>query len=149
MSNHGEKIREGAGPKLEPGEQILAAIVASPRGSSTGAAGGAAGLIGGQWSGKNASGAEAAGLVVERNSGVVLTPTRIVTFALGISLMGAVKEVKDVLSSVPLNEIESVESKRFGAAGVITVTAQGGTFKLESKAPPAKQFAEAFAQAKS
>lgn len=149
MSNHEEKIKEGAAPSLEPGEQILAALVASPRGSSTGAVGGAAGLIGGQWSGKNASGAQAAGLVVERNCGVVLTPSRIMTFGLGISMMGAVKDVKDVLSSVPLTEIESVESKRLGAAGVITVTAQGGTFKLESKAPAAKQFAEAFAQAKS
>ena len=149
MSNHEEAIRAGAASLLEPGEQVLAALVASPRGSTTAGAGGAAaGLIGGQWSGKNASGAEAAGLVVTRSCGVVLTPTRVVTLDLGISMMGAVKDVKEVMSSVPLAEIESVESKRLGAAGVITVTAKGGTFKLEAKAPAAKQFAEAFQQAK-
>jgi hypothetical protein len=148
MSSHEEQIKEGAASFLEPGEQILAAVVASPRGSTTGGAGGAAGLIGGQWAGKNASGAKAAGLVVKRSCGLALTPSRIVTFDLGISMMGAVKEVKSVLSSVPLAEIESVEGKRFGAGGVITITAQGGTFKLESKAAGAKEFAEAFDRAK-
>jgi hypothetical protein len=59
-----------------------------------------------------------------------LAPSRIVTFDLGMS------------------EIESVEGKRFGAGGVITVTAHSGTFKLECKAPAAKAFADAFAGAK-
>jgi hypothetical protein len=148
MSNHEEAIKAGAAQFLEPGEQVLAALVASPRGSTTGGAGGAAGLIGGQWSGKNASGAKAAGLVVKRSCGLALTPTRVVTFDLGISMMGAVKDVKELLSAVPLSEIESVEGKRFGAGGVITVNAQSGTFKLECKAPAAKEFAEAFSRAK-
>ncbi len=48
MTSHEDSIREGAAPFLEPGEQVLAALVVSPRGSTTGGAGGAAGLIGGQ-----------------------------------------------------------------------------------------------------
>jgi hypothetical protein len=87
-------------------------------------------------------------LVVERNSGLVLTPRRILTLQLAISLLGAVKEVKGLLSAVPLAEVSSLEAKRMGAAGVLEVTANGSTFKLESKAGPAKDFAAAFDQAR-
>ena len=147
MSNHETAIREGAAPHLD-GEQILAAIVASPRGSTTAQMGGAAGMIGQGRSGKQAAGAETAGLVVDRNSGVVLTPTRLVTFALSISMMGAVKDVKEMRSQLPLDQVDSLEAKRMGAAGVITVAANGAEFKLESKAGPAKDLAEAFRQAR-
>ena len=103
-------------------------------------------MIGQGRSGKQAAGAESAGLVVDRNSGVVLTPTRLVTFALAISMMGSVKEVKEQLSELPLDQVDSLVTKRMGAAGVITVAANGAEFKLESKAGAAKDFAEAFGQ---
>lgn len=147
MAGHEEAIRAGAPAHLEPGEQILAAMVASPRGSTTAQMGGAAGMIGGSKSGGQAGAAAAAGLVVERNSGVVLTPTRLVTLQLAISFMGSVKEVKGPLSSIPLAAVDSLDCKRMGAAGVITVASGGNEFKLEAKAGPAKAFAEAFAQA--
>jgi hypothetical protein len=147
MSNHEEAIRSGVAPFLEPGEVVLAALVASPRGSTTAQMGGAAGMIGGSKVGKQGQGAASAGLVLERNSGVVLTPTRLLTFRLGISFTGAVKEVKEPLGSVPLSEITSLEASRMGAAGVIKVAANGSEFKLEAKAGPAKQLAAAFEQA--
>ncbi len=148
MANHEEAITAGAAKFLEPGEVVLAAMVASPRGSTTAQMGGAAGLIGGSKAGKQADGASAAGFIVERNSGLVLTPTRVVTLRLGISFTGSVKEVKDLLGTVPLTDVSSLEMKRMGAAGVITVQANGTEFKLEAKAGPAKQFAAAFQQAK-
>jgi hypothetical protein len=147
MAKHEDAIRAGAAGLLG-GEAILAAVVASPRGSQTALTGGASGMIGSNKVGKQVRGATEAGLVVERNTGLVLTPTRLVTVRLAISLMGAVKEVKEVLGSLPLGEIESLEVKRMGAAGVLTVVANGSEFKLEAKAGPAKDFAEAFAQAK-
>jgi hypothetical protein len=149
VANHEEAIRSGAIPFLEPGEVVLAAMVASPRGSTTAQMGGAAGLLGGSKAGKQADGASAAGLVVERNSGLVLTPTRLLTLRLGISFTGAVKEVKGLLGSVPLSEVASLEASRMGAAGVIKVEANGTEFKMEAKAGPAKQFAAAFQQARS
>jgi hypothetical protein len=148
MSNHEEAIKQGAAPMLEPGEMILAAMVASPRGSTTAQMGGAAGLIGGGKAGKQREGAAEAGLVVERNSGLVLTPSRLATFRLGIGFTGSVKEVKELLGSLPLEEIDSLEVSRMGAAGVVKVTAHGTEFKLEAKAGAAKDFAEAFAQAR-
>ena len=74
--------------------------------------------------------------------------TRLVTLQLAISMMGSVKEVKGVLGSVPLAAIDSIDFKRMGAAGVLTVGAAGDEFKLEAKAGPAKAFADAFAQAR-
>jgi hypothetical protein len=147
VSKHEDAIKAGAAGLLD-GEEILAAMVASPRGSTTAGMGGAAGLIGSGAAGKQGKGAASAGLVVQRNSGLVLTPTRLVTFALAISFVGAVKEVKEMLSSLPLTEIDSLEAKRMGAAGVITVSANGSEFKLEGKAPGAQDFAAAFARAK-
>jgi hypothetical protein len=148
MANHEEAIKAGAVKFLEPGEVVLAAIVASPRGSTTAQMGGAAGLLGGSKAGKQADGASAAGLVVERNSGLVLTPTRLVTLRLGISFTGSVKEVKELLGTVPLSDVSSLEVSRMGAAGVMKVEANGAEFKLEAKAGPAKQFSAAFEQAR-
>jgi hypothetical protein len=148
MTNHEEAIKSGAVPFLQPSELVLAAMVASPRGSTTAQMGGAAGIIGGTKAGRQGQGATAAGLVVERNSGLVLTPTRLLTLRLGISFTGAVKEVKELLGALPLSDVTSLEVSRMGAAGVIKVAANGSEFKLEAKAGPAKQFAAAFAQAK-
>jgi hypothetical protein len=148
MANHEEAIRSGATPFLEPGETILAAMVASPRGSTTAQMGGAAGLIGGSKAGKQSEGAGSGGLVVERNSGLVLTPTRLVTLRLGISFTGSVKEVKELIGALPLSEVTSLEASRMGAAGVVKVAANGSEFKLEAKAGPAKEFAAAYEKAK-
>ena len=60
MSKHEDSIRAGAQDLLEPGEEIVAALVVSPRGSGTAMAGGlAVGEIGARWSGKNVTPAKA------------------------------------------------------------------------------------------
>jgi hypothetical protein len=148
VANHEEAIRAGAPPFLEPGEEILAAIVASPRGSTTAAMGGAAGIIGGTKAGSHVKGAGEGGLVVERNTGLVLTPTRLVTLRLKISMTGSVKEVKELLGTLPLSEVTSFEVSRMGAAGVMKVAANGAEFKLEAKGGAAKQFGAAVDQAR-
>jgi hypothetical protein len=147
MSKHEAAIKVGA-PGLFGGEEIVAAVVASPRGSGTAGAVGAAGVIGSTWSGKHSGAATGAGLVVERNCGLVLTPTRLGTVRLAISFTGAVKEVKELLSSLPISEIASIDVKRLAAGAVITVVANGNEFKLEGKADGAKNLADAFARMK-
>ena len=56
MARSEAKIKEGAAPFLEPGEEVLAAIVARPRGwtqaSASAGGGGVAGAIGGMLGGK-------------------------------------------------------------------------------------------------
>ncbi|HSC04476.1 MAG TPA: hypothetical protein VLC49_14195 [Solirubrobacteraceae bacterium] len=47
-----------------------------------------------------------------------------------------------------LQEVESIEAKRFGLAGILIITARGAEpIKLECQVGRARQFAEAFALA--
>jgi hypothetical protein len=145
MSKHEDSIKAGATSLLEPGEEIVAALVVSPRGSTTAMAGGVGpGEIGARWAGKNRRAAEDVGLVVKRSSGLALTNQRLITLDLGISLTGGIKEVKSMLSEVPLGQVDEMKSKW----NVLTVSADGAQFKLECKPPAAKAMAKAFGSTK-
>jgi hypothetical protein len=148
-SKNEDRIKELAEPFLEPGERVAAAITAAPRGKTTAiAAGGVGGLVGARQMGKNRSAAEAAGIVISSNMAVVVTNARLMTLEIKISAMGAVTEVKELLSAVPLDEIETVEGKRFGLGGVLILKTRGGDpIKLECKAGAAKSVADAYAGA--
>jgi hypothetical protein len=145
MSKHQDSITEGAAGLLLPDEEVISALVVSPRGSSTAAAPGlAAGEIGRRWSNRNKDAARDVGLVVKRSSGLVLTSRRLVTLDLAISMTGGIKEVKDLLSEVPLDQVDEIKSKW----NVLTISAGGVQFKLECKPPAAKELARAFAATK-
>jgi hypothetical protein len=148
MSKHQEQIIAAARGKLD--EEILAAAWGKPRGASTAASGGGAivGEIGARWGGKQRKGADAAGIEIGNPGAVAVTPTSLVTMKVKVSAMGAVKEIADVLSVVPLAEVDSLEVKRMGMAGVMQITARGGSFKLEGKPGDMKEFAEVFQSAK-
>jgi hypothetical protein len=145
MSKHEDSIVGGASGLLGPGEEIISALVVSPRGSSTAAAPGLApGEIGRRWSNKNKEAAEEVGLVVKRSSGLALTNRRLLTLDLAISVTGGIKEVKGMLSELPLDRVDEIKSRW----NVLTITAGEAQFKLECKPPAAKAFANAFAAAK-
>jgi hypothetical protein len=144
MSKHEEAIVAGAQGLLAPGEQIVSALVVSPRGSTTAAVGGMApSEIGRRWSNKNKGAAENVGLVVKRSCGLALTNQRLLTMDLAISVTGGVKEVKGLLSDLALDQIQEIKSKW----NVLTISAGGSQFKLECKPPAAKAFAQAFGEA--
>ena len=65
-----------------------------------------------------------------------------------VSAMGAIKEIADVLSVVPLAEVDSLEVKRMGLTGVMEISARGGSFKLEGKPGDMKELVEVFQHAK-
>jgi hypothetical protein len=145
MSKHEDSIKEGAQGLLQPGEQIASALIVSPRGSGTSVAPGlAASEIGHRWAKKHRGAAEDAGLVVQRNCGLALTERRLLTVDVGISFTGGVKEVKGILSEVPIEMVDSMKSKW----NVLTVGAGGAEFKLECKPPAAKAMVKAFDAAK-
>jgi hypothetical protein len=144
MSKAEDSIVEGAKGLLLPGEEIISALVVSPRGSTTATSGGlAVGEIGRRWSSKNKAAAENVGLVVKRSSGLALTNRRLLTMDLAISLTGAVKEVTAMLSQLPLEQVDEIKSKW----NVLTISAGGSQFKLECKPPAAKALARAFVEA--
>jgi hypothetical protein len=49
--------------------------------------------------------------VVKRNSGLALTSERVLTMGLQISLTGAIKEVTDLLSELPIDQVDEINSK--------------------------------------
>jgi hypothetical protein len=145
MSKNEDSIVEGAKDLLAPGEQIVSALIVSPRGSATALAPAAgARTIGRRWSDKNKGAAEDIGLVVKRSSGLALTNQRMITLDLDISLTGGIKKVNEILSDVPLDAVDEIKSRW----NVLTVTAAGSQFKMECKPPAAKAMAKAFANAK-
>jgi hypothetical protein len=147
MSKHQEQIIEAAKGKLD--EQILAAVSGKPRGATTAAAAGGIGSeIGARWTGKNRKGAEAAGIEIGNPGAVAITPANLVTMKVKVSAMGAIKEVTDILSVVPLDEVDSLQVKRMGLTGVMEISAGGGSFKLEGKPGDMKELAEVFERAK-
>jgi hypothetical protein len=148
MSKHQEQIIEAARGKLD--EQILGAAWAKPRGATTAVAGGGliASEIGARWAGKQRKGAAEAGVALGNPGAVAVTPTSLVTMKVKVSAMGAIKEVTEVLSVVPLGEVESLEVKRMGLTGVMQISVGGNSFKLEGKAGDMKELAEVFERAK-
>jgi hypothetical protein len=148
MSKHQEQIVAAAQGKVE--EEILAAAWGKPRGATTAAAGGGVivGEIGARWTGKQKKGAAAAGIEIANPGAVVITATSLVTMKVKVSAMGAIKEVEDVLSIVPLAEVDSLKVKRLGLTGVLEISARGGSFKLEGKPGDMKELVDVFDRAK-
>jgi len=148
VSNHQEQIVDAAKGKVD--EDLLGAAFGKPRGSTTMAVGGGliATEIGARRAGKEGKGADAAGIKLGNPGAVAVTPTSFVTMEVGVSMGGQIKEVKEVLSTVPLGSVDSVEVKRMGLAGVMEISAGGGSFKLEGKVKDMREFAAAFDRAK-
>lgn len=148
MSKHQDQIIAAATGKV--GEQILAATFAKPRGATTAGIGGGPIVsgIGGKRVSDQRKGAESAGIALGNPGAVAVTPTSLLTMQVKVSLGGQIKEVTEVLSVVPLADIDSLEVKRMGMAGVMEISAGGSSFKLEGKAGDMKEFAEAFERAK-
>ena len=148
MTKQPDQIVAAAAGKID--EPLLAAAFAKPRGATTAVAGGGviAGEIGAQWTGKHQRGAEAAGIEVGNPGAIAVTETSLITMAVGVSFTGKIKEVKEVLSVVPLAQIESLEVKRFGMAGVMEIESGGSSFKLEGKVDDMRAVADAFEQAR-
>ena len=131
-------------------EEILGAAFAKPRGATTATAGGGliSNEIGAQWAGKQHRGAESAQIRLGNPGAIAVTATSLLTLSVGVSLTGQIKDVREVLSKVPLGEVESLEVKRMGLAGVMEVTTRGSSFELEGKVGDMREFAAAFEAAR-
>src|SRR3954466_15270419 len=108
VSKHQEQIIAAARGKVE--EEILGAAWAKPRGATTAAAGGGliASEIGARWAGKHRKGAEAAGVEIGNPGAIGITATSLITMKVKVSAMGAIKDVTEVLSVVPLADVDSL-----------------------------------------
>ena len=149
MSKQPQQIIAAARGKVDG--EILAAAFAKPRGAAVAASGGGliVGEIGSRWAGKQQKGADAAGIELANPGAVAVTPTSLLTMAIVMSFGGGqVKDVTEVLSTVPLADVDSIEVKRLGMTGVMEITAGGSSFKLEGKVNDMREVTAAFELAK-
>jgi hypothetical protein len=158
MARAEAKIKDGAAPFLEPGEEVLAAIVARPRGwtqSNASAGGGAAaGVIGGMVGGKkqqdNIGAAEDSGFEIASPMALAVTNRRLLSLKISTPVgLGIGGDVKELVSAAPLSDVDSIELKRLAVGKTVTVSVCGTPFVLEVGAGAnTKGVTEAFEQAK-
>jgi len=146
-----DKIREQAGRYLHPGERVVTAFMARPRGASQASMGGLAGnIIGGRKAAQQSRAAKDAGLQLASPMALVLTDRRLLVLRISPPIgLGKGGDVKDLVSEAPLTDVDSIDVKRLLAGKVVTVTVRGTSFKLEVGAGAGgKGLVEGFAQAK-
>ncbi|HTS96984.1 MAG TPA: hypothetical protein VMI33_10210 [Streptosporangiaceae bacterium] len=151
MSSYEDKIKEQARQYLQPGERVLAALIARPRGATMSSTGSLAGnVIGGRKVAQQRRAAEGAGLKLTSPMALVMTDQRLLVVKISsVVAMGKGGDVKELISAVPLADVDSIEIKRLLVGKVVTVTVQGTPVKLEAGATgDAKGMADQLAQAK-
>jgi hypothetical protein len=146
-----DKIKEQAQPFLQPGERVLAAVIARPRGATQVNAGGLGGsIVGGRKITQQDRAAEDAGFQLANPMALTLTDKRLLVLSVSPPIaMGKGGDVKEFVSGAPLTDVESIEVKRLLVGKVVTVTVHGTSFKLEvGGGGDAKGLADGFAQVK-
>lgn len=139
-----DKIREGAKPFLDDGEEVVAAFVARPRGWTQQMAGSMA--LGGSQQAKARDGAQQANFALASPMAVAITRKRLLSLSMGAQAgLGVGGGVKDLLGQAPLAEVDSIRIKRLLLGKVVEISVRGQSFKLEVGAGAnAKGVAEAF-----
>ena len=151
MSKQEKRVKEQMGPFLEEGEEVRAVLIARPRGWTQATAGSA--QLGGDQQQKAETGAAEAGIRLASPGGLVLTNKRLLTVQTGEALgMGVGGSVKEVLSAVPITDVDSIKVRRLLLGYVVTLTVRGSELKLEANAsagakPMAKELERAKAEA--
>lgn len=149
MSKQEQKVIDGVRPMLEPGEEPLVALIAQPKGTTKGTVGGsvlgnAGEAMGGRARREADEAAAAADLVLSTPCALVLTSRRLLTVKIGAPIgLGLGGKVKEVLSAVPISEVDGVDVKKIAMRQNITLRARGQTIELEANAAAsASEFAE-------
>jgi len=147
-SKHEQKIKQGAKPFLDEGEEILAAFVARPRGWTQAGAGSA--VLGGMQQKRAHEAAEQAEFRLASPMALAVTPRRLLSLKISSPIgLGIGGDVKELVSAVPIADVDSIEVKRLALGKVVTVTVRGVPIKLEVNAlADASGLAEAFDRTK-
>lgn len=148
-SKYTEKYQEQAAEYLEPGEQVLSACIAQPKGRTLAmvGGGGAASAMGQRQQQASSGAAETAGLLVEGPMAIAITDQRVATFKISAPVLGRGGNIKEMLSAISLSAVDSWEYKKFGMREKTTITVGGTPVQLESAAG-GKQLHEAFEHAR-
>jgi hypothetical protein len=142
-------MKKSIEPYLQPGEELVNVMIVQGKGMTKALVGGGAigaAAIGAMRDRKGK--AEPSGGAIELSSkmGLAITSTRLLVFKAG----GAVTlSAKEMLSGVPLGDVDSVEVGKGMLTKPITLTVGGEAFQVEApKAANTKEFVAAFEEAK-
>lgn len=147
MSGIEAKFAEGVKPFLDDGEQVLVSCIAQSRGQTRAVVSGL--KFTGQL-GKNMQAAKDGEVVVENPMALVLTNRRVLTVKIGMPIgLGIGGKVKEVMTALPISDVDSIESNRFALRQNISLTVHGVEIKLETNAKAsAGELAERFTELK-
>jgi hypothetical protein len=150
-TSYEDKIKQQAQQYLDAGEQVLAAFIARPRGAVMAKAGGlAGGELGGRKMKQQRNAAGGAGLQLANPMALALTGSRLLVLEVSSPIaMGTGGDVKQLVSSAPLAEVNSIVVKRLLVGKTVTVTVGGASVKLEvGPGADAKGLADKFESAR-
>ena len=128
-----KKLADGAQPFLEDGERVLASCIAQAKGFSRM-------MVSGldldksevQSSSDAASGAE---VRVDNPMALVLTDRRVLTMKISAPIgLGIGGSVKELLTAIPIAEVDAIEVKRIALRQNITLLVRGVEIPLEANA---------------
>jgi hypothetical protein len=132
-SAHEKKFAEGVQPFLEDGENVVASCIAQAKGFSRMMV---SGMQLGKGEVKGASGAAAAAEVkVDNPMALVLTDRQLLTVKISAPIgLGIGGSVKDVLTAIPITQVDAIKVKRIALRQNITIVVHGVEIPLEANA---------------
>jgi hypothetical protein len=133
MGRQEDKVKRGAAAYLESGEDLLAAVIARPRGSAINDVGGNLGpRIGGQKVHEAMAAGANAGLALVNPMALLVTTRRVVVLKIGsVFGLGIGGAVEGLVSSLPISAVDEIRVRRLLLGRVITVIVAGEEIKLE------------------
>lgn len=132
-SAHEKKFAEGVQPFLEEGESVVASCIAQSKGFSRMMV---SGLDLGKGEVRRASGAaEGAEVKLDNPMALVLTDRRLLTVKISAPIgLGLGGSVKDLLTAIPIAEVDAIKVKRIALRQNITLVVHGVEIPLETNA---------------
>jgi hypothetical protein len=99
---------------------------------------------------RNVEASEQAGFQITSPMALAVTQRRLLSLKVGSPIgLGIGGKVKELVSAVPVSEVDAIEVKRLAVGKTVTVTVRGTPFALEANAAAdAKGVVEAFERAK-
>jgi len=147
-SAHEKKFEEGVQPYLESGEEVLASCIAQAKGFTRMMVSGL--QLGGREVGQSSAAADSSEVLVENPMALVLTSQRLLTVKISAPIgLGMGGNVKELLTPIPLSEVDSIAVKKIALRQNITLTIRGVEIPLETNAKAnARGLADEFARLK-
>jgi hypothetical protein len=147
-SAHEKKFSEGVQPFLNDGERVLASCIAQAKGFSRMMVSGLD--LGKREVGRASAAAEAGEVKVANPMALVLTDRRLLTVRISSPIgFGIGGNVKELLSAISLDDVDSIQVKKIALRQNITITVRGVEIPLETNAKAnAGGLADEFARTK-